>query len=583
MSDFLYARSIIPQENIERGFKQVYDEEFSEIFCFFSNNNTFAILKNIYNGYQIYKIDNYVCAVIGGPLLRFRDNNFITSDNCNDGTKAIYNRWVVEDKIKWDEDIDGPYVVLLFNTVTGDIKVVTDMLSFIPVFSSNCGTIASSLGIIDSIENCELDDVSFADFFINDVITFPYTALKNVFQIYPASVHSFSVKNSIGEHTYNNYWLPKEVSDNESNDLLSLTIRLRKGFKSYIDRIVESNPQIGVLISGGEDSRAVIGAIPKNYPKNCFIYSQNDNVEIAIAQKVAMKNGSSLTTKYINKDYIIEVFEKAANLVGVGADCAHVHSYGFHKTLDFAKYDVILGGFLADSFVKALYIPKKSIKRTAKEKSSPQLDDWSFTNRAIGKLVDSSIVAEVNIRRSDYNKMLMSIRPVTFVEWSGLFPISMNKHHPNICGNRRLFRNYEPFTCSEVIKTAAISSQKIKQHRILFQKAMKPFFKSTKWIIHNKGHFPYLPYSINKYVVFLYRVVKKIRYRKSGIATWFDWSYFFNSDEGKKKYNDFYPLLQKTFPKIFGRISENVFNKNLSDSQKRNVLQLGYFLKRRVK
>ena len=62
--------------------------------------------------------------------------------------------------MKWHEDLDGPYVVLLFNTATGDLNVVNDMLSFIPIFSSDYGTIASSLGIIDSIENCDLDNVS---------------------------------------------------------------------------------------------------------------------------------------------------------------------------------------------------------------------------------------------------------------------------------------------------------------------------------------------------------------------------------------------------------------------------------------
>jgi hypothetical protein len=155
----------------------------------------------------------------------------------------------------------------------------------------------------------------------------------------------------------------------------------------------------------------------------------------------------------------------------------------------------------------------------------------------------------------------------------------MNPLSPNIDGHRRIIRNFEPFTCSEVIKIAAIAPQKIKLNRILFQGAMKPFFKSTKWILHNSGHLPYFSYKFNYYWTLIYRLIRKIFRKLSGQSrggTWFDWTNFLNSSEGEILYNEYVPALKKQFPELFKNIDKDVFDSELSDTQRRNLLQLGY-------
>ncbi len=570
MSDFIYTNNQISKEAIAKSFKRVYNSNFLGFDYHYANGKTLAVSKNIYNGFQKFETDKHICAVLGGPVLSFRNNNFITQQNSNEGTKSIYQRWIVEKNIVWHKDLDGPFVVILFDKLSGELIIVTDILSFIPVFKSKIGTISTHLNMIDDIENCTADEVSIADFIINDVVTFPYTIFKEVEQLFPASEHYFEVLEDNINHTYDNYWLPKEET-HEDISLQTLKLRLRKGIKTYIDRILEASPKVGILLSGGEDSRAVLGMIPLKYPKDCFIYSQNDTLEVNIARKVTLKYGGAFIRIPINESYIKDTFLSKAELIGIGNDCAHVHSYRHHKELQFENYDVILGGFLADSFLKALYIPKKG-------------QSLSFVNPEASRFFSDKILNDINSRKIFHHNKIKEIRSEGYTEWSGIFPASMNKHLPNIDGHRRIIRNFEPFTCNEVVKIAAIAPKDIKLNRILFQSAMKPFFKKSKWVIHDKGHLPYFSYKFNFYWKKIYklmqlpnRIVRKLSRKKSG-STWFNWKDFLDNNTGVTLYNQYIPPLKEQFPELLKSINKKVFDNDLSDTQRRNILQLGYHL-----
>src|SRR5699024_10278447 len=71
-----------------------------------------AISRNLYNGFQVLETTQHICVVIGGPVLCFQENSFLIQNSETAGTEAIYNRWL-EGNIKWDQDLSGPFVVLI--------------------------------------------------------------------------------------------------------------------------------------------------------------------------------------------------------------------------------------------------------------------------------------------------------------------------------------------------------------------------------------------------------------------------------------------------------------------------------------
>ncbi len=587
MSDFIYSNKTIPKSKLEESFKRAYRKD-SAVSIFSTEMCCLAITENIYNGFSPYKAYNHICVVIGGPVLQFRDNKFITTKGSCEGTKSIYERWIIEKTIIWDKDLDGPFVVLLFDLNTGNLEVVTDLLSFIPVFQNNSTSnilVGTHINTLDFIQPCPIDQVSVADFIMNYVVTFPHTILKDIEQVFPASVHTWVNEKSKINYSYKNYWLPYESANKEKDDLPTLAKRLRAGMNNYINRILEASPKVGILMSGGEDSRSVVGMIPKKYPKTGFIYSESENDEIAIAKKIAQKNNVKLNIAKMHKSYFAENMEACSDLIGVGADGSNVHSYGFYKSLGFDKYDAILGGFLADTFLKSLWATKRKKKFSSRIFGiKDHIAKINECHERSHESINSALVSEVNNRRRLHWECLKKIRPNTIQEWMGIWPISMQRDIPNIYGHRRIFRNFEPFTSNEVIKVGVIASQEIKLNRILFQRSMKPVLKQMKWVPHNAGHLPYYPYWINNILFIpLFRVLTRLRCKQG--STLANWSNVFKHPLVKQKEKLYLSFVISYCDKLFANTSDLKIldNPEFNDFQKRNILQLGYFLSMKEK
>src|SRR5699024_9760420 len=140
-----------------------------------------------YYGFEPYENEQYITIVIGGPVLMFRDNSFLNDKDSFEGTQAIFERWLIGE-MSWDNDLSGPFVVLIINKQTSEITCITDLMSFIPVYlyqSTNNTVLATHVDVLARIteEDDNLDEVSIVDFILHGVVTYPHTTYTNVFQI----------------------------------------------------------------------------------------------------------------------------------------------------------------------------------------------------------------------------------------------------------------------------------------------------------------------------------------------------------------------------------------------------------------
>jgi hypothetical protein len=585
MSDFLYISKKINNHNIEEAFKSVA-QDVGAIEIFNSKDKILALSDNVYHGFKPFSNSNHVCAVLGGPVLNFADNSFITDKHSNQGTKLIYDRWINSGDMVWDYDLSGPFVVVLFDLVLGTLTVVTDMMSFIPIFSkntSNCTVVSSHLSIIDSIVPSDIDNSSVADFIMNNVVTFPYTIFKEVNQLFPASIHIWKMGKSSVHYSFKEYWFPIEPELQNQDDIKSLSSRLKLGLTKYINCILKNHPTVGILLSGGEDSRSIAAMLPSEPSVDGFMFSANINNEVRITQRVAKINKIKLNVAPIYKSHFLRYFDARNDLVGPGSDSANVHSFGYHVDLKFGNYDAIFGGFLADTFLKGLWSSRVNRKHFCLinnniHKTTASSDLRFSSHPSINK----KYIDIVNQRRLSHWSTIKKFRPKSVEEWMGFWPISMQRDIPNIHGNRRLFRSYEPFTASEVIKVSSLASQSQKFRRKLFQQTMKSIFKDTKFLPHNNGFLPYFSYWPNKLLfvpVFkIIRVLRKITNEQG--STFTDWNDVFTSPEGEMLKYKYLPAIEKYCVDIFTTSEPKALKAfgSYSNIQKRNILQLGYFL-----
>jgi asparagine synthetase B (glutamine-hydrolysing) len=546
-----------------------------------------AYKENHYNGFGTYETDKYFCLVVGGPVLNFCDNCFISSDKSNEGTKRIFKRWVFDNKIIWDEDLSGPFVVLLIDKIERKVSVITDMMSFIPVYQKK---ISSGLSIgthLDSLVSAfggELDQVSMLDYITNEVVTFPHTMFKEFVQLYPGSNYEWA--NDFSE-LKNVYWIPEEAKET-SVKKDELSERLYNALKGFVKKVTDSSDLYLSFVSGGEDSRLVLSLLPRKEKLKAILFLDRVNEEYKVAKKVCDILGIDIKLYKRSKSYYWDIFRGASDLVGIGFDYAHVHTYGFVHRCQLDQYDAVFGGFLADTLLKGHHIRKKRIPsfisflpipdRTSNSKDSHVSEHNSIYNEAV--------LSRVKKRREAHERWVKEMRVHSFREWSKLYPASMHNDIPNINGNRRLFKSFEPFTSNEVVKIAAIASSHQKLNRRLFHSSFKRIYKKTKFIKHTNGSYPYMPWFVNNIFKFIASVKKKILNHiigeRSNSGSWVDWSTIIKSDKAKE-------LEEKFIPSILNE-EQNIFTINLRDGvvcsdsistrQKRLILQLGYRLDR---
>jgi len=585
MSDFIYSRKKLQGNKLTNALQNIYTSNPPEVFDFHGPWGTLVVSKNIYKGYQPLETNEHIVVVIGGPLLTFAENGFIAGDSSNNkGTELIYMRWLNK-KIKWDEDLDGPFCVLFIEKQTGNLFCITDIMGYIPVFvqhEMNNIMLSTHVDALAEASNqrMNIDKVSCADFILNDIVTFPYTIYEKIRQINPASIHLIGANSFHLKSDY--YWLPKEDYGKYSS-MKEAARDLQREMEGYINLILKNTGNIAQFLSGGEDSRVLTALLASVPGHPAFIFLDQMNREGRVAKKAAQAYGADFQMFTRSKLHYLDILPPATKLVGSGSQFIHAHTYGFHESCKLGEYDAVFGGLLSDAFLKGVHIPK--IRGSKRFPFIPQIK----SSRSHGQLIKNSgfkddVLKEITRRRKEHLDFLKQLRPESAEEWFELWPATMNSHFPNFHANRRLFRSYEPFMASSIVKISASVPQKWKMNRRIFLSFAKPYLKQTKWLLHSEGRLPYFPWYINCVIQFIFWVYqeagKRIGFIKGNQGPWADWSDLMNTPEWKKKLIEF----QDGLKVLDGIITEdNILslynNRDLTYLQRINLLQMLYTAK----
>ncbi|WP_368503159.1 hypothetical protein AB3N04_12930 [Alkalihalophilus sp. As8PL] len=581
MSDFIYSKRKIEKEILSKEIIKIYPDTRLETIEFHGEWGSLAVSHNLYHGFQPYETEEHICVVLGGPLLCFKDKPFINSGSKNMGTKAIY-QYMLEGKMKWGEDLSGPFAVLLINKTTSVVECVTDLMSFIPIYTYK-GTdnimLSSHVDVLAKASSQErnIDAVSEVDFILHGIVTYPYTSYKSLRQVAPASRHTVSGNDF--ELMTNSYWLPEEKSTYDS--INQAATDLRNGLQTYVHSIADELDHVAHFISGGEDSRTLSGLLPKKATRDAFIFLDHMNREGRVAKKAAKAYGSSFNLSTRSKLHYLEILPTCTGLVGKGSQYTHAHTFGFHKSCKLDEYPAVFGGLFSDALLKGARI--KKLRGSGRFPFMPQIkrSNYSAASQVENPVFQSEVLEELTKRRQAHLGYVKSFRMESAEEWFELWPSSMNVNIPNIHVNRRLFRSYEPFMSKDVVKISASVPQSWKLNRRLFHKAAKPLLKPTKWLLHGEGRLPYLPWTTNmviQFVVWFYRQVgKRVGFIKGNQGPWGEWDAVRSSREWNKAIEDYadrFKILSGVIKeKDLKRLFEGEY---LSNNQKVNLLQSLY-------
>lgn len=572
MSDFIYT--------------QFYKEDTISILQnFYSNSNQvhrfsgswgdIVVKENNYAGYSPYETEKHIMIVLGGPLLKFSNNDFIgRNDVSNQGTKAIYYKWL-NDGMKLDSDLDGPFVIVIIDKEKSECSFFTDMMSFIPLYAHTKNSeIALSTHVDLLAKTVELENdrdlVSEVDFILNGIITFPYTAFKSIKQLTPASIHTINKSGLISKA----YWLPYERK--LYRDISEAAFQLKSYLRNYVECITRNTNNIAQFISGGEDSRVISGLLSAQRNRDTFVFLDSMNNEGILAKKTANIYGAQFHAGIRAKTHYLDILPRATKLVGAGTQYYHAHTIKFDKEFELNKYRAVFGGLMSDALLKGSHIPK--IKGSKRLPFLPDLRSTqkNFPKKQSHRLIKPTLLDDLYKRQMQHFNYVSEFRRESATEWFELWPSSMNRNIGNVHVNRRLFRSYEPFLSTDIIKLSASVPQKWKLNRKLFREATKEYLKPSKWLLHSDGRYPYFDWKINFFIQsinWLNQQTKiKLNIIEKNQGAWNLWEELFETDEWKVNLE---ALLNDTYLKevVIGDLDE-FYGKSLHEIQKVNLVQL---------
>ncbi|UOQ87047.1 hypothetical protein [Gracilibacillus salinarum] len=581
MSDFIYSYNKCSISDIKNAFQSIYPDDFNlTVTEYHGDWGNLFVTKSPYNGFEPYETDEYLAVVIGGPLLNFTDNSHLSVNENNDATKAIFDRWL-SGKMEWQNDLNGPFAVIIIEKLSKEVFSVTDLMSFIPLYyyqkQGQSDMIASHVDVFNKMFDGHLEEdiVSKVDFILHGIVTYPYTEYKNVFQLAPASTTVVTEGNiQRNEH----YWYPSEVDLHLTKKEVAES--LRNALTSYTKTITDHSYNVAQFISGGEDSRVLLGLIPEvDKKREAIIFLDNMNREGQMAKKaVTLYKTANFNLYTRSKTYYLDILPQCADLVGSGAQYFHAHTFGFYNKSKLNEYDAVFGGLFSDALLKGARV--KKIRGSKRFPFIPdiKLSTYSPEKQQSTGVFNNEVVQEVFRRRKNHFEFIKTFREKTAEEWFELWPSSMNLNIPNFHVNRRLFKSFEPFLSNEVVKLSAAIPQKWKMNRIIFHRTAKSYLKPSKWLFHSDGRLPYFAWYVNipiQFSFWLYEQLgKKLGWIKGNQGPWAEWHFVMKSakwnDMIEEYASDEYSLSEYVNA---DNVSE-LFNSNLNYVQKLNVMQL---------
>lgn len=451
-----------------------------------------SIAGQAYPCFDPVETDRYIVVVLAGPLPRY-DSSVATRTEGDDGSRWILHQWKIESHLRWDEDLVGHFAVLCVDKHLGRVEAVTDINSFVPLYSATqsdrpgvtiIGSHADALALAAG-RVCDVDEASVADFLIHGTVTYPYTLYRGVRQLPPASVHTLAHGEARSEH----YWTPDEQSPPGSfQECASL---MRSTLVHNVKRICAGQQKVGLLMSGGEDARTVATVAARATRVQGITILDSLNREARIASLVAESIGIEWQPLIRPSDHYIACSAESRSLAESHGLFVHAHLYGFAHHLPGGSR--VLGGVMADAFWKGSHI---SGTRTSSFQFSIDNSAWEYARCAVDQLPDP-VVRRATQRRVSRNDTLRAGRPLSWAEWHSLVPASMNHNLSYLFVNRRLFPSYEPFVDASMIRLSASIPQSWKINRRLFHTAVKPLLGSTRHVPHSRGFYPYYGLPIN--------------------------------------------------------------------------------------
>lgn len=270
-------------------------------------------------------------------------------------SKLVLHRWLTQPDTLglW---LNGPACVLLYSPATEQIHLWTDRMGVYPVYTST--TQPLHLGshpdvLATQLKTSALDWVTLAEALGTGTSTQPYTYYQTIHQLEPATHYTYSAADLTTTGVQTTYWQPTQPDWRGNADIWAeqLAAALRHCGKR---RGHEPQTTVGLLLSGGADSRALLYAAAQPATVQTLTFGDGENAEIAVARQIA--HAVSAPHRVLLRDF--EHYGQGAwetvRITGGHWSIKDAHYHGFQRELQALNCDSLMTGCYTDYLYKGL-------------------------------------------------------------------------------------------------------------------------------------------------------------------------------------------------------------------------------------
>lgn len=255
--------------------------------------------------------------------------------------------------------LDGEFVVLVEST--DDVILINDRFGALPVFyviddqelvvSFSYSALWKRLAQKNRLKP---DRLAFYEFLHFQRLFGDTTFDESTKTLASASILRFSKSTSTVE--INRYWKP-DFSKSQ-DDLKSIASDLAHAVTRSISTKTGDKENIALLLSGGMDSRVVLGGFNKSSidtPPHCVTIGSSINNEIEVAASLAKISGAQHSVVARSESHYSNIVPKSVSAGGGMYSFQHGHFFN----LDIPDTDLLLHGHGFDYFFQGMYLPSE--------------------------------------------------------------------------------------------------------------------------------------------------------------------------------------------------------------------------------
>ncbi|MDG2397244.1 MAG: asparagine synthase-related protein [Flavobacteriaceae bacterium] len=313
--------------------------------------NKIELYFDFINRGRIFKSSKGTIFIIGDPIIDNKiDFEFIL--------KKINSKELDKSSIK---KINGEFLIIIVNANLS-IKIINDRFSSIPLFYSisrnRFRASINFLTLFKTIENKNLNHNKFMEFLYFQRIHGEDTYEKSIKSMNSASIIEYNI-NHFKSIKYWHQDYKKDYSITLKDYAEKLSQLIKKSIRIKTSDI-ELNEDFGMFLSGGMDSRTVIGSFENKKPI-AFTLGFSEKGEYRVSKKITKINSNKHNFIKLENNHFIKNFEKLIHLCSGLYRFDHGLFSGIKDQLS-KHVKIVINSTALDYWFQGYYIPKTNYK-----------------------------------------------------------------------------------------------------------------------------------------------------------------------------------------------------------------------------